>query len=117
MFLRMSVMERSLHFATFTIWDVVSLPAVYHMDNDLTPPVMLDVLCNHLAKNLTYVSKRWPSSYRMSSVCLPNNRMFLRMSVMERSLHFATFTIWDVVSLPAVYPTSDHHSCDVGCPL
>jgi hypothetical protein len=38
MFLRMLVMERSLHFATFTIWDVVSLPAVYHMDNDLTLP-------------------------------------------------------------------------------
>jgi len=30
---------------------------------------------------------------------LPNNRMFLRMLVIERSLHFASFAICDIVRL------------------
>lgn len=30
---------------------------------------------------------------------LPNNRIFLRMLVIERSLHFASLAICDVVSL------------------
>jgi hypothetical protein len=36
-------------------------------------------------------------------LALPNNRKFLRMLVIERSLHCATFAICDVVSLLLLY--------------
>lgn len=35
----------------------------------------------------------------MGELGLPNNRMYLRMLMIERSLHFASLAICDIVSL------------------
>jgi hypothetical protein len=50
----------------------------------------------------------WPGGI-VGELGLLNNRMFLRILVLERSLHFASLAIGDVVSLPLLLYHAYNH--------